>query len=136
MGLMGTAIHGAESPQPRLVGQTLPVVRRYRERGEQLWVIELPDRSRQYVPASWCTPLASSSEDVAMADHLQSGTESPQPPLLSVAGLRELAALLRHLGERERTPGGEHDDGAAAEGPRGFSSTGAGETTPALLSGT
>jgi ABC-type glycerol-3-phosphate transport system substrate-binding protein len=45
-------------PGHPLVGRGLPVVRRYRERGERLWVIELPDGSRQYVPASWCTPLA------------------------------------------------------------------------------
>ena len=56
-----------EHPGHPLVGRSLPVVRRYRERGERLWVIELPDGSRQYVPASWCTPLAPPSERPVMA---------------------------------------------------------------------
>jgi len=101
-------------PGHPLVGQTLSVVRRYRERGEQHWVIELADGSRQYVPASWCTPLTPPSESIAMPDHPK---EFPQPPLLSLAGLRDLAALVRHLREREGAHGGEHDDGAATEGP-------------------
>ena len=54
-------------PGHPLVGRSLPVVRRYRERGERLWVIQLPDGSRQYVPASWCTPLAPPAERPAPA---------------------------------------------------------------------
>src|SRR6188768_2354388 len=80
-----------------LVGQSLPVVRRYRERGERLWVIELPDGSRQYVPASWCTPLAASQEGLSVPGNAPderpspAGTSSP----LTVTVLRDLAALVR-----------------------------------------
>src|SRR6266496_1848196 len=104
-------------PGHPLVGQALPVVRRYRERGERLWVIELPDESRQYVPVSWCTPLAPPSESPLMPGQPppeeQPAGRPPGP--LSLAGLRDLAALVRGLQERAARRGGEHDDVAAAE---------------------
>lgn len=104
-------------PGHPLVGQSLPAVRRYRERGERLWVIELPDGSRQYVPVSWCTPLAPPSESPLMAGHPpaeQQPAGGPPGPL-SLAGLRDLAVLVRGLQERAARRGGEHDDVAAAE---------------------
>ena len=92
-----------------LAGQTVPVVRRYREHGERLWVIELPDGSRQYVPASWCTSLAS-SESPSRAGDSSVGRESSEHPMspLSLAALRDLAALVRHLRERAEARGEEH----------------------------
>jgi hypothetical protein len=106
-------------PGHPLVGRLLPVVRRYREQSERLWVIELPDGSRQYLPASWCTPLAP-VENSPMSGDLSVGEAPPGQPLapLSLVGLRDLAALVRCLREREESRGGEHDAGAvAAEGP-------------------
>lgn len=78
-------------------------------------MIELPDRSRQYVPASWCTPLAVPSEEVTLADHPSSEHDLP---LLSLAGLRELAALVRHLKEREGAHGDEHTDRSGTDAQR------------------
>src|SRR5262245_38331686 len=48
-------------PSHPLVGRVVPVVRRYRLRGERQWVIALPEGHRQFVPASWCTSLAPTS---------------------------------------------------------------------------
>ena len=103
-------------PGHPLVGQTVPVVRRYRERGERLWVIGVADGSRQYVPASWCTPLAppqnpSRWERSPAEDDLLESSGSP----LSLAGLRDLAALVRHLREREATRRKERGDEASNE---------------------
>jgi hypothetical protein len=122
-------------PGHPLVGQVLLVVRRYRERGERLWVIERSDGSRQYVPASWCTPLALPSEHPVRPDQLPAGQEQVQRrlPALSLSGLRDLAALVRHLREREKPPGGEHDDVAAGtHGPsRSSAHSGSARTTDA-----
>jgi hypothetical protein len=107
-------------PGHPLAGQTLPVVRRYREHGERLWVIELPDGSRQYVPASWCAPLAPSSEIPSSAGEPSVGRLPPEPPAspLSLAALRELAALVRHLRARGEVRGEEHGDDAMVESRR------------------
>jgi hypothetical protein len=107
-------------PGHPLAGRTLPVVRRYREHGERLWVIELSDGSRQYVPASWCAPLAPSSERPSGAGEPSVGRPPPGHPAspLSLAALRELAALVRHLRERGEAGGEEHVDDAMVE-PRG-----------------
>jgi hypothetical protein len=104
-------------PGHPLAGRTVPVVRRYREHGERLWVIEVSDGSRQYVPASWCTPLAPSSERPAGAGDPSVGRPPPEPPAspLSLAALRELAALVRHLRERDEVGGEEHGDDAMVE---------------------
>jgi hypothetical protein len=98
------------------VGQTVVVVRRYRERGERLWVIEMADGSRQYVPASWCTPLAPPENlpewDPSSAEEDRSGlSRSP----LSLVGLRDLADLVRRLREREGVCAEEHADEAISE---------------------
>lgn len=105
-------------PGHPLVGRSLPVARRYRERGERLWVIELPDGSRQYIPAAWCTPLATAES--AAVTHDRHGV--PQQPKegaspLSLAGLRDLAALVRRLQGRVAARGGEpnEDVGVARE---------------------
>jgi hypothetical protein len=96
------------------VGQTLPVARRYRERGERLWVIELADGSRQYVPASWCTPLASAADPPGFgrSPAEEDPSVDPRSPL-SLAGLRDLAGLVRHLREREKPRRDEHGDETA-----------------------
>jgi hypothetical protein len=99
------------NPGHPLRGQSFRVVRRYRERGEQLWVIELPDGSRQYVPASWATPLALTSEEQPMAGDSYAGGQVPDGvPLLSLAGLRDLAALVRRLQARGTMCQEAHDD--------------------------
>jgi hypothetical protein len=98
------------------VGQVLPVARRYRERGERLWVIELADGSRQYIPASWCTPFAGAENPPGFgrspAEEDVSG-RSLSP--LSLAGLRDLASVARHLRERVGARREEHGDGSASE---------------------
>jgi hypothetical protein len=103
-------------PGHPLAGRVLPVVRRYREHGERLWVIELPDGSRQYVPASWCAPLVS-SQTLPIAGDPSVGRQPPAPPVspLSRAALRDLAALVRHLRERGEPRGEEHADDPAIE---------------------
>jgi hypothetical protein len=104
-------------PGHPLVGQPLPVVRRYREQGQRLWVIELPDGSRQYLPASWCTPLAPVESPTMSGDRSVGEAPPGRPPSpLSLVGLRDLATLVRHLREREASRGGEHDAGATAPG--------------------
>lgn len=110
-------------PGHPLAGQTLPVVRRYREQNERLWVIELPDGSRQYVPASWCAPLVSPStrvvaEELPVASHASGQSGSGGSPL-SLAAPRELAALVRRLGERGVAREEEHADDAATQPGRG-----------------
>jgi hypothetical protein len=120
-----------------LVGQLLPVVRRYRERGEPLWVIELLDGSRQYVPAAWCTPLAS-MESLSLAGTFPVGQESCDAPAsrLTLAALRDLALLVRHLRERVAAQREEHADDAAVKRPypedeRPATTAGASASSPA-----
>src|SRR5438067_6487457 len=103
-------------PGHPLVGHSLPVVRRYREHGERLWVIELPDGTRQYLPAAWCTPLVPLGSTAMVGVHPPVSEPPPEPPSpLSLAGLRELAALVRRLRERGESRGGEHNDVVANE---------------------
>src|SRR5204863_7468733 len=92
------------------------VVRRYGQRGDGQWVIELPDGSRQYVPASWCSPLSSSQEALTMPAPSQDGPPPPgvAPSPLSLAALRDLAALVRHLQEASGQCGEEQDDARQA----------------------
>ena len=99
-----------------LVGHVVPVVRRYGQRREGQWVIELPDGSRQYLPAMWCSPLSSSRETLTVPRPPQDGppphgaAESP----LSLTALRDLAALVRHLREAPGQRGEEQDDARRA----------------------
>src|SRR5581483_1774306 len=104
-------------PGHPLVGRPLPVVRRYREQGLRLWVIELPDGSRQYVPTSWCTPLVRPAESPPMSGEPPRRASScgPRASPLSVTGLRQLAGLVRRLREQEALPESEGDDGGAVE---------------------
>jgi hypothetical protein len=103
-------------PGHPLVGRSLPVVRRYREHGERLWVIELPDGTRQYLPAAWCTPLVPSGSTARLGvPPMSEPPPGPPPSPLSLAGLRELAALVRRLRERGESRRGEHDDVAATK---------------------
>jgi Family of unknown function (DUF5372) len=89
--------------------QTARVVRRYRHWGERQWVIELPDGSRQYIPASWCTPLTLTSRRPGLAaDPSDSVPAAEAAAPLGLATLRELAALVRHLQEAV-TSGGAGD---------------------------
>jgi hypothetical protein len=117
-------------PGHPLVGRHLPVVRRYAHRGERQWIIELADGSRQYLPASWCTPLARPAEDLGVPltppDPDPSASRSPAP-LLDLASLRALAAYVRHLREREGAREGEQHDGATVEQRRDVSSPGPAE---------
>src|SRR3954453_4113764 len=107
-------------PGHPLVGRVVSVVRRYGRRAERQWVIELPDGSRQYVPATWCTPLAASQEGLSVPGNAPderpspAGTSSP----LTVTVLRDLAALVRRLqaSRQEREEPG-HD--AKVEDDRG-----------------
>lgn len=97
----------------------MPVARRYRERGERLWVIELADGSRQYVPASWCTPLAIGENPPGSGRSPAEEDLSARPVLpLNLAGLRELASFVRHLRERAGAWSEEHGDGTASERQR------------------
>src|SRR5881227_4122053 len=91
-------------PGHPLVGHSLPVVRRYREHGQRLWVIELPDGTRQYLPAAWCTPLVPLGSTAMVGVHPPVSEPPPEPPSpLSLAGLRELAALVRRVRSEEHT---------------------------------
>ncbi len=113
-------------PGHPLRGRRLSVVRRNSQRGERQWIIELPDGSRQYVPASWCTPLVppslapSLSADAADAmDESQSPGTTTSP--LCLTGLRELAALVGHLRDAGRPGRGEQDAGPSRESRQGRS---------------
>ena len=99
-------------PGHPLVGRIVPVVRRYGQRGEGQWVIELPDGSRQYVPAAWCSPLSSSRETLTVPAPPPDGPPPPgaAPSPLSLAALRDLAALVRRLREAAGQRGEEQDD--------------------------
>src|SRR6266542_4017022 len=95
-----------------LVGCVVPVVRRYGQRGDGQWVIELPDGSRQYVPAAWCSPLSLSRETLTVPPPPQDGPPPPgaAPSPLSLTALRDLAALVRHLQEASGQRREEQDD--------------------------
>jgi hypothetical protein len=98
--------------------QRVRVVRRYSYQGERQWVIELPDGSRQYIPASWCAPLRLTSRRPGMAANpsdLPSAAEAAEP--LGLATLRELAALVRHL--QEAATGGGTGEAAPTDRERG-----------------
>jgi hypothetical protein len=99
-----------------LVGRIVPVVRRYGQRGAARWVIELPDGSRQYIPASWCSPLSSSRGTLPVPAPLQDGQPPPgvASSPLSLAALRDLAALVRRLREAAGQCGEEPDDAGQA----------------------
>ncbi len=104
-----------------LVGRTFPVVRRYSQRGERHWVIELPDGSRQYILASWCTPLTSSPESphgvvTAMTD--TSSSDRLSSPL-NLSALRDLATVVRALQEVSGSDGGAHEQGLSRGGRQG-----------------
>ena len=137
-------------PGHPLVGQLLAVVRRYGQRAERQWVIELPDGSRQYVPAAWCTPLATSQENISVPTNAPHGRPSSAKDAspLSLPALRDLAALVRrlqagqprkeqrrdgtaedHQGASERTHRAERD-GAAAQPPEVGEFPASGSPTP------
>ena len=98
-----------------LAGCTLPVVRRYRHAGERQWVIELPDGSRQYVPASWCTPLMGPSGRVSAVGTTMDGSPPSDHAVtpLNLTALRDLAALVRRLQEARASREGKQQDAAA-----------------------
>src|SRR5207248_5411485 len=102
-------------PGHPLVGRVVSVVRRYGQRGEGQWVIELPGGSRQYVPASWCSPPSSSREALTVPPP-QDGPppHGAAPSLLSLTALRDLAALVRHLREASGQRREEQDDARRA----------------------
>jgi len=102
-------------PGHPLVGQLLAVVRRYGQRAERQWVIELPDGSRQYVPAAWCTPLAASQENLSVPANAPHGR--PSSPL-SLPALRDLAALVRRLQAAGQEREEQRRDGTAADNRR------------------
>jgi hypothetical protein len=99
-----------------LVGRVVPVVRRYGQCREGQWIIELPDGSRQYLPAVWCSPLASSREALTVPPPPQDGPppHGAAPSPLSLTALRDLAALVRHLREASGQRGEEQDDARRA----------------------
>ena len=116
------------------VGRGVPVVRRYGQRREGQWVIELPDGSRQYVPAAWCSPLSSSREALTVPSPSQDGPppHGVAPSPLSLTALRDLAALVRHLREASGQRGEVQDDArrAAREASRQGCAHGHGEQPP------
>jgi hypothetical protein len=69
----------------------------------------MPDGSRKYVPASWCAPLVS-SKSLAIAGELAVGSKPKERSVspLSLAAMRDLAALVRILQERGEPPGEDH----------------------------
>jgi hypothetical protein len=103
-------------PGHPLVGQVVPVARRYGRRNGRQWVIELPDGSRQYIPVTWCTPLATAQgdHDVAARDP----DRRPPPPMrsspLTLTALRDLAARVRQLQEADQQRGEQHHHGRTA----------------------
>jgi hypothetical protein len=103
-------------PGHPLVGGVVPVVRRYGQRGDGQWVIELPDGSRQYLPAVWCSPLSSSREALTVPSPSQDGPppHGAAPSPLSLTALRDLAALVRQLREASGQRGEEQDDARRA----------------------
>src|SRR5579859_2568369 len=102
-------------PGHPLVGRTLPVVRRYRHGGVPQWVIELPDGSRQYVPASWCALAGAWAGSRSALGTPMDGSPPPPEhngPVLSLSALRDLAALVRHLQEAHASREGAQQDAA------------------------
>ena len=99
-----------------LVGHVVPVVRRYGQRREGQWVIELSDGSRQYLPAAWCSPLSSSRETLTVPAPPQDGLppHGAAPSPLSLTALRDLTALVRHLREASGQRREEQDDARRA----------------------
>src|SRR5262249_10660834 len=116
--------------------QTARVVRRYRHRGERQWVIELPDGSRRYIPASWCTPLTLTSRRPGLVTDPSAptpATETAAP--LALVTLRELADLVRHLREAVASGGtGDADPTDRVQGHTSETTTGprAGEQQAAV----
>jgi hypothetical protein len=102
-------------PGHPLAGCTLSVVRRYRHAGERQWVIELPDGSRQYVPASWCTPLKGPSGSRSAGGTTMDGSPPSDHAVtpLNLRALRDLAALVRRLQEAKASREGKQQDAAA-----------------------
>ena len=121
-------------PGHPLAGCVVSVVRRYGQRGEGQWVIELPDGSRQYVPSSWCSTLSSSRETLTVPAPPQDGSPPPgvAPSPLSLGALRDLAALVRHLQEASGQRREEQDDArpAARAASRQGRAIGRGEQPP------
>jgi len=124
-------------PGHPLVGQLLAVVRRYGQRAERQWVIELPDGSRQYVPAAWCTPLAASQENLSVPTNAPHGRPSSAKDAspLSLSALRDLAALVRRLQagqqqEEQRRDGTAADQRGAGEPERRAERAGASAKPP------
>jgi hypothetical protein len=114
-------------PGHPLVGRIVSVVRRYRQREQGQWIIELPDGSRQYVPISWCSPLSSEGPPTVPASSQdEPSSEGAAPSPLSLEGLRNLAALVRRLqkeaaqrGEEQQDAGpGAREDAAQEPAPR------------------
>src|SRR5687768_12361634 len=99
-----------------LVSHVIPVGPRYGQRGDGQWVIELPDGSRQYLPASWCSPLSSSRETLTVPPSSEDGPppHGAAPSPLSLTALRDLAALVRHLREASGQRREEQDDARPA----------------------
>src|SRR4051812_1663105 len=120
-------------PGHPLVGCVVSVVRRYGQRRDGQWVIELPDGSRQYVPASWCSPLSSSRETLTVPASPRDGPppSGVTPSPLNLAALRDLAALVRHLQEASGQRREEQDDArpAARAAARQERAIGRGEQT-------
>jgi hypothetical protein len=129
-------------PGHPLVGRLMPVVRRYGQREQGQWVLELPDGSRQYIPTSWCSPLSSLEGTRSMPRPPQDErpSEGTPPSPLSLAALRALAALVRRLQEEGAQRGEEQCHARSAtraeSAPRGASGKGAPaerlESTPQL----
>jgi hypothetical protein len=106
-------------PGHPLIGRIASVVRRYGQRERGQWIIELPDGSRQYLPISWCAPLAPSEETLSV-----SASSPDEPPAESAGGtsplslttLRNLAALVRRLQEEATQREEEQHDAGRAPG--------------------
>lgn len=100
-------------PGHPLVGRTVRVVRRYGRREDGQWVIELPDGSRQYVPTSWCAPLtpAEGTDSMSAPSPKDPPPSSPTSSPLSLAALRDLAALVCRLQEDAIRRAEEQHDG-------------------------
>src|SRR5262249_16507422 len=98
-----------------LVGRTLPVVRGYGRREKRRWVVETPDGSRQGVPAAWCTPPAPSPGSLHTPADAGEGASpaGAAPSPLSLAALRDLAALVHRLKEARGSQEEEHSQDVA-----------------------
>ncbi len=112
-------------PGHPLCGQTLPVVRRIGRHDARQWVIEQADGSRQYVPVTWCTPLAMAQGDLSVPapDSERHPSLTTRTTPLTLAALRELAALVHQLQEAGAQRGEHEHDHAAGDGTRQHAST-------------